>query len=520
MLAVFSGLILWLAWPIKPLGFLLHIALVPLLIIDSELSSRYHKRKGLKFFCYTYIAFLIWNSLSTWWVYNATAAGGIFAIMANSLLMCIPVMLFYYTRKASGDIAGYFSFIIYWLAFEYIHLNWDLTWPWLTLGNGFASLHYFVQWYEITGHLGGSLWILLGNLVLFQSIKSGRINIIGIALFTFLFSVPVVASLIRYFSYSEKGKAVEVVVVQPNIDPYEEKFEGGSKFIPYQAQLDRMIRLSEEAVTPKTEFVAWPETAMPSGYWEHELTRYPDIQQLQDFVRKNPQVTLITGLDTYQAYPDAEASPTARHSVSIGYYDAFNSAIKVDSGGTCNIYHKSKLVPGVEYIPPYIKNLAIDLGGIVGGLGCAPERTVFFNEKKMGVAPVICYESIFGEFVTEYVRKGADFIAIITNDGWWGNTPGHRQHLEYAKLRSIETRRDIARSANTGISGFINQRGDVRQTTKYWEEAVVRDTVHLNHEETFYVKYGDYIGITSMYFSIICLAILVGGIFINRMKFL
>jgi apolipoprotein N-acyltransferase len=305
-------------------------------------------------------------------------------------------------------------------------------------------------------------------------------------------------------------------VVQPNIDPYEQKFEGTPNFIPYQHQIDRMITLSEKMISPETEFVFWPETALPFGYWEHEIDEYDEIEQLKVFVSRNPQITLVTGLDTYESYGEVALSPTARHSTSVGYYDVFNSAIKIDSGNTCSIYHKSKLVPGVEYIPPVIKNFAIDLGGSVGGLGCAPERSVFFNEKNMGVAPVICYESVFGEFVTEYVRKGADFIAIITNDGWWGNTPGHRQHLEYAKLRSIETRRDIARSANTGVSGFINQRGDIRQTTKYWEEAVVKDFVYLNKAETFYVKYGDYIGITCLYFSIICLVFMVVGVLIKR----
>jgi apolipoprotein N-acyltransferase len=516
LLAILSGVLLWLAWPTKPLGFLLHIALVPILIIEAEISSKYFKRQGLRFFGLVYFALLIWNALSTWWIYNATAGGGIFAIAANALLMSIPLMLFYYTKKAGGAKAGYFSFIVYWIAFEYIHLNWTLTWPWLTLGNGFASMHYLVQWYEYTGHLGGTLWVLLGNIVLFHAIKTGRINTMGVITFSFLFIIPALFSVVRYFTYQEKGEKIEVIVVQPNIDPYEQKFEGTPNFIPYQHQIDRMITLSEKMISPETEFVFWPETALPFGYWEHEIDEYDEIEQLKVFVSRNPQITLVTGLDTYESYGEVALSPTARHSTSVGYYDVFNSAIKIDSGNTCSIYHKSKLVPGVEYIPPVIKNFAIDLGGSVGGLGCAPERSVFFNEKNMGVAPVICYESVFGEFVTEYIRKGADFIAIITNDGWWGNTPGHRQHLEYAKLRSIETRRDIARSANTGVSGFINQRGDIRQTTKYWEEAVVKDFVYLNKAETFYVKYGDYIGITCLYFSIICLVFMVVGVLIKR----
>jgi apolipoprotein N-acyltransferase len=110
------------------------------------------------------------------------------------------------------------------------------------------------------------------------------------------------------------------------------------------------------------------------------------------------------------------------------------------------------------------------------------------------LAPVICYESVYGDFVADYVKNGATLIGIITNDGWWSDSPGHLQHLQYATLRAIETRRDIARSANTGISGFINQKGEITQQTGWWVQAVSRATVHLNEELTFYVRYGELIG--------------------------
>ncbi|MFN5921205.1 MAG: apolipoprotein N-acyltransferase, partial [Bacteroidota bacterium] len=114
--------------------------------------------------------------------------------------------------------------------------------------------------------------------------------------------------------------------------------------------------------------------------------------------------------------------------------------------------------------------------------------------KFVSVAPVICYESVYGEYVSEYIRKGANLICIITNDGWWGNTPGYRQHFDYAKLRAIETRRYVVRSANTGISGFIDDRGQAMQQSGWWQPAVLRQKVQLNSSLTFYVRYGDYIG--------------------------
>jgi apolipoprotein N-acyltransferase len=158
-------------------------------------------------------------------------------------------------------------------------------------------------------------------------------------------------------------------------------------------------------------------------------------------------------------------------------------------------------MPFVKYFPP-LERLAIDLGGTVGTLGISPNREVFISQYGTPpFSPIICYESIYGDFVAGFVRNGAKFLCIITNDGWWGDTPGHRQHARYARLRAIETRKDIARCANTGISGFINQRGDFFQATPYWEEAVISQTIKANDKITFYVKYGDYIGRIALFLA-------------------
>ena len=158
------------------------------------------------------------------------------------------------------------------------------------------------------------------------------------------------------------------------------------------------------------------------------------------------------------------------------YYYAHNTAMYFDTSDIIQFYHKSKLTAGVEMMPSWsflrpLEKFAIDLGGTVGTLKTDAVRRPFISKDSLKVATIICYESVYGEFVTEFVKKGAELIFIITNDGWWGNTPGHKQHFIYSKLRAIETRRSIARSANTGISCFINQRGDVFQKTEYWKPA-------------------------------------------------
>jgi apolipoprotein N-acyltransferase len=177
-------------------------------------------------------------------------------------------------------------------------------------------------------------------------------------------------------------------------------------------------------------------------------------------------------------------------------WEAYNAAIALQDGiDSIPVYFKSKLVPGPEILPYrrflfFLQPLVDYLDGTVEGLGTQTDRVVFAG-KRGSVAPVICYESIFGDFHTGYIRRGGEATFIMTNDGWWDQTAGHRQHLHYASLRAIETRRSIARSANTGISCFINQRGDILQPTPYGAPAAIRDTVLLNDDITFYAKWGD-----------------------------
>jgi apolipoprotein N-acyltransferase len=519
---VLSGVLLSTGWMAKPMAFFLLFAFVPLLRLESHIVKKNVPKPGHTFFLYAYITLLVWNILTTWWVYNSTAIGGIFAMLANAFLQSLPLVLFRFTKARSNEKFGYISLVFYWIVFEFIHLNWDLSWPWLTLGNGFLYTPEWVQWYEITGVLGGTVWIWIANFTVYFALvkhkgvytKTARLGGDVYALLAMLF--PILYSYYLYETYVEKGKEVEFVAVQPNIDPYSEKFVGTENFIPFEQQVEKFISLSESQITSKTRFVLWPETAIDGVFLEQTLEEQPIIQRIRNFVQKHPQISLLSGITSYTIYENKKAAPsTARFREDVGYYDVFNTGIFIDQQKPVEIYHKSKLVPGVEQMPypavfGLLSRLVIDLGGTSGGLGKQAERDVFFNKDSIGIAPVICFESIYGDFVTGYIHKGADFLAIITNDGWWGNTPGHKQHLAYASLRAIETRRSIARSANTGISGFINQRGDILYPTEYWVPDVVNATIRSNQGITFYVKHGDYLGrIASFIAPLLLLSVLV-----------
>lgn len=527
-IACATGLLLAAAWPPLPTAFIAFVAFLPLLYLEHLVSNPNNKYFGRNFFRLSYTAILLWNILTTYWVANSHIFGGLFAFVANTFLMCLPWFMFHLTKKKFGPGLGYLSLIAYWLAFEYLHMRWDLTWPWLTLGNAFASMPSMVQWYDITGHMGGSLWILALNVTLFYGhTYLGQIQYWFIKRFSFaenkarnyakllvasvatlMIALPIGVSLMKYqannpINYTQ-NPTTNVTVLQPNIDPYNEKFTGSSIDI-----MDKMLTLSMQGITDSTNYLVWPETSLPFAPWVDRLFAVQEMRPVQGLLNLYPNLTLVTGAMAREKY-DYKATATTRirtNKTDTLYYDVFNAALQLEDTLPVKEYRKSKLVPGVEKMPypgilGLLGGLAIDLGGISGSLGEQEDREVFYNKDSIGIAPVICYESVYGDYVAEYVRNGANAIFIITNDGWWSNTAGHKQHLQYASLRAIETRRDIARSANTGISAFINRRGDIGQATQYWEPAVISKSIQLNSELTFFVRYGDYIGRVACFLAI------------------
>jgi apolipoprotein N-acyltransferase len=502
-LAVTSGILLWLSFPPNGIAWLAFVAFVPLLAIEHEI---YYLHPGKKVYQYGLLGFVVWNALTTWWIWYSTDAGSIMAILANSFLMLIPFSLFHNTSRWLGRRWGYLLFTAYWLSFEYLHFNWELTWTWLTLGNVLSSVPAWAQLYEYTGAMGGTVWILLINFVIFWVLRRAvktetpKQSITRLAYLVWIpltiILVPILISTSIYKSYEESDDSISVVIVQPNIDPYNEKFGG----LTADEQLQILIDLSKDSLTAETDYLVWPETSIQHLMWIHELNEVYPIQMIKKMLEPFPNTKLVAGFTPVEKLSGKDASPTARRSMNGTYYDLFNSAVQIDASDQLPIYHKSKLVVGVERMPypavfKFLEPLAINLGGSVGSMGTQEERSVFFrSDSSLGVAPVICYESVMGAFLGDFMVNGANFIFIITNDGWWGNTPGHKQHVQFATLRAIEARRSIARSANTGISCFINQRGDISQATNYWEPAVITGKINSNSKVTFYAQHGDYLG--------------------------
>ncbi|MBS1761149.1 MAG: apolipoprotein N-acyltransferase [Bacteroidetes bacterium] len=492
-LAITSGLLLWVAWPVSPLTSLIFVAFVPLLWIESSIKNR------KIFFGLTYITMFVWNVAATWWIWNASAPGAVAAFFANSFLMCLPWLGFTIVKKWKGEIIGYLSLISFWMCFEFIHLHdWGLSWPWLTLGNVFATHTEWIQWYEYTGVSGGSLWVLLSNVLIFALLKEYKENgrtkkyFIEMGSLLIILIAPVLIS--KSFSTKIKGEQSNtgnIVVVQPNIDPYTKVSEETGSF---EWQLNRLIETSEKEIDNNTVLVVWPETALytPSGIQEETLKKNLFLGPFWSFLERNPPISLFTGIESFNVFDQKTKYAEAMFGKFV---ETYNGAMLVDSSGASAFYHKSMLVPGVETLPWFLKFLSSwfeKFGGTTAGYAKQDERTALNEKHGYKIAPAICYESIYGAFMSKYIKNGANLICIITNDGWWKNTPGHEQHESYARLRAIETRTWVARSANTGISCFIDQFGNVIDSQPYNTRAAIKFPVPIvNHAPTFYVRHPD-----------------------------
>lgn len=519
LLTLISAMLLSVSWPTYGVPFFIFIALVPLLMMEHGVSKfSGYKRKSWVVFGLSYVCFIIWNAVTTGWLYGSKNPDGshslmavLFPVLVNSLLYSLVFQCYHWYKNAQGTYWGLAFFIAIWMSFEKFHLNWELTWPWLNLGNVFSEYPKFVQWYDTLGATGGSFWILLINVFLFYTVRiweAGRKRkdlIKNISIAALLIILPMLISLIKYNSFDEKPIGqVNVLLLQPELDPYNEKYLKDSLTIE-----NDLLNLAEKNSKGKIDYYIAPETAIPGrgSISETALEKSFLLNNVKDFLSKHPGSVFATGISSHRYFLSEENLPKEAYQINPRIWVAsYNSAVQIVPNQKVEIYHKGKLVPGVEIFPymdvlkPLLGDAMLDLGGTVASLGTDKERVAFSNPYNKGkLAPIICYESIYGEFVTDYVKKGANFLAIMTNDSWWGVTEGHKQLLSYAKLRAIETRREIARSANSGISAHIDAKGEILEDTFYGDQTTLFAKINLYDQQTFYTRAGDLLSRISIF---------------------
>ena len=545
LLALISGVLLAISWPTYGIPFFIFFAWVPLLMMEHNIAKFSDiKKKKLAVFCFSYLTFLIWNFVTTGWLYNSQLPDGsksllavLFPVLTNSFFMALVFLAYHFYKKSQGTYFGLVFFVAIWMCFEKLHLVWEFTWPWLNLGNVFADYHQFIQWYDTLGATGGSFWILICNVLVFYTIRiweAGRKRkpLIKNVLITASFIIlPMVISFVKYYNYTpETVGSINVTMLQPALDPYNEKYQKDSLTI----ENDLLKIATENSVLQsdkksKIDLYLSPETSLPGigGFSERGFHNSLLINNIKAFLSQHPKSVFSGGISSYYVYKEDEEKPsTASYLDRQGIWvDEYNSAIQIIPNQQPEVYHKAMLVPGVEIFPyinffkPILGDVMLDLGGTTRSLGISNERKVFANPyNKSVIAPIICYESIYGEFVTGYVKKGANLLAIVTNDSWWGYSQGHKQLLVYAKLRAIETRREIARAANSGTSAHINSRGDIVDELPYGAKGALTAKVNLIDKETFYTKSGDFLSRICLFVIGALLLFIPGRKYLTRKK--
>ena len=518
-LSALSAVLLSIPFLIPHTGPVALFALVPLLCMDRIATYTDQKRVWI----FHYSAFVLWNAITTFWVCNATVGGGLFAIFANAFQMSLIFGLFRLSKKRFSGALPYIFLMVMWIAWERFYFDAEISWPWLVMGNSFARSTWAIQWYEFTGTLGGSLWIWLSNLGIFGllvALSDGRIfdwnwkarTATGIGLAAVLIIPFAISPVIGNGYDMEAEEKLPVVIIQPNIDPYN-KFQAmtqDEQNAVVESMMAKSLSFRKGDTLAGPMLVVAPET-FTSDIMVDQYDRSRTWRRFTKFLEEYPGTSMLFGASSYDYFHSEKRPSHTARKMNGGYWlESHNSALMIDGSAKTEIFHKSKLVVAVEYTPYPALFCKIDdmLGGVMGRC-IGQDEVSLLHAGEIPIGCAVCYESIFGEYYTDYIRKGARVMTVITNDAWWGDTPGYRQHLSYSSLRAIETRRAIARCANTGISAIISPSGEIMQPTPWWEQAVIRGELPLRDDITFYVSHGDIIGrVCTFVFLLLLLALI------------
>lgn len=516
--SIITGLLLSLGWPTNGNPLYLFISFVPLLYIEEKyIEEKKYKRNSYYYiFLYSFISFIIWNLISTYWLFFSKKPNGEYAFLEayfipsflNSILMSFIFSFYFFIKKNIGNNRkiAYLFLISLWILFEKIHLEWEFSWPWLNLGNGFSNKIRWIQWYEYTGTLGGSLWIWIVNIGIADSIikyekdkntfflyKRTIFNIGKILL------VILISNIIYIKIPKSENRYINTIILQPNIDPYNQKYS-----LSVHNLIHKFINLIEKKINRNPAIILGPETSFPGIKDKisiENINNHKIIHIFKNYLAsRSKNSVFITGAELYSYKKKYIYNFYSKKKKIFKKLKFFNSMIKINSNNSIvSFHHKSKLVPAVESFPykkilyPILGNIILNFGGNVVTLEKELNPTIFFY-MNFGIVPIICYESIFGEYVTSFFKKkNSQIIAIITNDGWWGDSQGYKQHLSYASIRAIENRKYIIRSANTGMSCIINEKGEIVSSIPYGKEDVLYKKVFLNSKKTYYMKHGDFL---------------------------
>jgi apolipoprotein N-acyltransferase len=509
-LACAAGILLGLSFPLPkelgatiPFSVLAFVAFVPLLLLYDRLESVWQSIR------YSYLAYFVFNAVALYWIGGFTHGqdmylmlAGAALIVAHALFFLVPTVAYLFVKRYLGTRVALFSLPFIWVGFEWLHSLGEIGFPWLTLGNSQAYAVDRIQFISFTGVYGISFCILaLNAIAYFAYLKFVRSDWKFLSRQTFFAGLALVILAVlpeihgrKVLSSSEPGRnarSIRVGMIQPNVDPWK-KWETNS-----EAQLQSYVKLTRDLVPEKPQLVIWPETAI--SFRILLRTHSASFHRLKDSL-DSLGLALLTGYPETVFY-QARNAPQGSRLVpgTRTYYDDFNAMMLLQPGSdSVQKYSKMKLVPFAERVP-YADKLSFLVDAVqwnvgISGWGIGKDTTVFLlrgAEQPTRFSGMVCYESIYPDLVSAFVRKGAQFLVVITNDSWWGNTSGAYQHLHYASLRAIENHRSIARCANGGISCFIDPYGRISEARGFYTQSTLVEDVQLSEVQTFYSRNGD-----------------------------
>lgn len=501
-LAISSALLLGLSFPPFPLGIFACIGFVPFMLLTDTIKSY-----G-RFFRYTYSTFFLFSLITLYWVGGFTHLRDPYLMLAGGALLLwqpffftIPSSVYFFIRKRIPQSYSVFAFPFVWITFEWLYALGEFAFPWLTIGNTQTYQLEKIQFADITGVYGISFWVLLINVFVFFLLKSILHSVSKKITIRYVVIILVTYIAPNFYSTTIDAKRLlqtnkssfTVGVVQPNVDPWD-KWEGANTFTGRWNQTLWFLNLIKEHFNDSVDVAVLPESAI--------LLNLPAFHdQFMEFKKRidSLNIAVISGYAKVKYY-EPENAPISSSTIKGTNirYDSFNSIFLAEPEMTdVQSYSKMRLVPFAERIP-YADHVPFLIEPLRWGVGISnwgkgSDSTIFYSKKiNSKFLAMVCYESIFPEFVASFVNKGAEFLVFITNDSWWGNTSGARQHQQYAVLRAIENRRWVVRCANGGISSFIGPTGIAYDKTNMYEQAFIQHTITPLTEKTFYTTHGDW----------------------------
>lgn len=485
VLVAVGALLLSASYPPFSLPILSFVAVAPAVLLLRQLE-----REGGDFpaaprwgFWYGFASqglVLYWLVVALW---HFTPLSGLGYLATIAIFGLWHALLFWFVVRVRARLPAVPLWVVFpvaWTAVEWaVGHQGDIRFPWLGLGTSLADARVLVQWADLAGARGVTLWLAWCNVMAVEAFLGTRQQGAGSGSIRWRPLAAVLATVALAWGYGawrmrtlplrELGT---VGLIQPN-EGFREKWDPrhADSVVTKLVDMSRALKARGHV-----DLLVWPEAALP-GY----LFQQPGWDSAIAELARQTRTPILTGGLHAEFHPG-------------GSYDYFNAAFYFDSTGRWRpypVYEKHYLVPIVErvpFVPPRWFNLKW-FGGFGTGGGLPRYQSPL---GRFGV--LICYESAFEDLARRYRRDGADFLVNITNDAWYGRTAGPYQHASHLVLRAIETRMGIARAANDGISELVDPLGRTYAETGLEREAGAADRLRTSDVVPLYVRLGDWVG--------------------------